>query len=308
MPHFHNQTCFNNHMGVWLCESRFMSSVLHEIQSGLRKPVERVNSDLPPVAAFVINATPVSFNGIFSYWMSGDVAIISLDGPLMKAESKYGGTSTVAARKAIRAAVDDPRVGAIMLHIDSPGGHVSGTMELAADVKAASKIKPTAAHADDLIASAAYWVGSSANRVTINRAGQAGSIGTVAVVHDISAAAEAEGVKVHVVSTGPDKGAFTPGAPVTDENLAYLRELVDSSNALFQESVKENRKLDSAKMAKVSSGRVFSATESVALGLVDAIMSFEMAIADLAKQSTAKTTGNQRRERAALALDFDTMN
>ena len=73
------------------------------------------------------------------------VAVVSLDGTLMKHASSFsGGTSTVAARREIRKATASDKVGSILLKIDSPGGTVAGTKELADEVIRAGKSKPVA--------------------------------------------------------------------------------------------------------------------------------------------------------------------
>ncbi|MHB8862044.1 MAG: Clp protease/crotonase-like domain-containing protein [Pirellulaceae bacterium] len=73
----------------------------------------------------------------------GGVALVQLRGTMMKFTSSLtGGASTVFARRAIRQAVQDTEVRSIMLVLDSPGGTVSGTMDLAEDVRSAATKKP----------------------------------------------------------------------------------------------------------------------------------------------------------------------
>src|SRR5581483_9650939 len=110
-------------------------------------------------------------------------------GMLMKGQSSMGGTSTVMARRDIRQAVADQDVAGILLAIDSPGGTVAGTDDLAAEVRQARTSKPVWAAIDDLGASAAYWVASQTQRVTVNSpTALVGSIGTLQVIRDLSAA------------------------------------------------------------------------------------------------------------------------
>ena len=169
-----------------------------------------------------------------SYFVTSEgVGILPLHGPSMKARSKYGGYSTVDARRQLRAMAADERVGAILLHIDSPGGHVAGTKELADDVAAVGQTKPVHAYIEDTGASAAYWVASQARTVAANAMAMVGSLGTFTVLYDLSRMAEMEGVQVHVVSTGERKGAAVPGTPVTDGDLAEAQRLVDGFDALL---------------------------------------------------------------------------
>jgi protease-4 len=189
----------------------------------------------------------------------------------MKARSKYGGYSTVDARRQLRAMAQDDRVGAILLHIDSPGGHVAGTKELADDVRAVDEAKPVHAYLEDTGASAAYWVASQARTVAANAMAMVGSLGTFTVLYDLSKAAEMEGVQVHVVSTGERKGAAAPGTPVTDEDLAEARRLVDGFDAFFRAAVREGRGMGSKEASAVWTGAAWLAVEAKGLGLVDRV-------------------------------------
>lgn len=210
------------------------------------------------------------------------VAVVSLLGTLMKAQSSYGGTSTVQARRDIRAAAADPSVSAILLAIDSPGGTVAGTADLAADVKAARKRKPVWAHFDDLGASAAYWVASQAGAVFANDAtALVGSIGTMQVVVDSSGKAEKDGIKVHVFRTGPLKGAGAPGAPVTDGQVSHMQALVEKTQESFTAAVRGGRRLSDAKLAKVLTGGVWLAPEAQGLGLIDGVRSLDETLGEL---------------------------
>ena len=260
----HNQKCWHNHLGPWLVLATWFNSMLSAVKAGAINPraiMGDTGSDVTP-----------------AYTVSNGVAVIDLSGPLMKVDSKFGGTNTVRARGAIRQAVADPNVSSILLHVDSPGGSVAGTAELAADVKAADALKPVHAHIDDLGASAAYWIASQARKVTANAMAMVGSIGTLLVLEDTSQVMDAAGIKVHVLSTGPFKGAGADGAPITPEQLAYMQSLVDGMNAGFLAAVGDGRQMDKKALAAVSDGRVWLAKEAKSLGLIDAVDSMDAVV------------------------------
>lgn len=214
------------------------------------------------------------------------VAIVPLRGALMKSVgSLEEGTSTVWARRQIRLAAADERVKAIMLVIDSPGGTVSGTQDLANDVAAAAKAKPVHAHIEDLGASAAYWIASQASRVTANATGLVGSIGTYLAVQDLSGRAAQLGVKVHVLRAGEFKGSGVAGTEITAAQLAQWQALVDALNEHFLAGVAKGRKLGIARVRSIADGRVHVAADAKELGLVDAVESFDAAFAAIAKES-----------------------
>jgi signal peptide peptidase SppA len=218
---------------------------------------------------------------------SQSIAVVMLTGPLMKSVSSADpGTSTVQARRELRKAAADPDVSAILLAIDSPGGTVAGTADLAAEIRNASAKKPVWAFVDDLGASAAYWAASQADKVFANdRTALVGSIGTLAVVYDLSAAAEQNGVKTLVFGTGPLKGAGAPGSPVTEEQQAYFRAMVEDAQTSFDAAVRKGRGLTEKQLADAKTGGVFGAEESLHRKLIDGIQSFDKTLSDLAAEA-----------------------
>lgn len=101
----------------------------------------------------------------------GGVAVLTLDGVMAPKANLFmrvsGGVSTQMAGLQIESAMADPRVTAMVLAIDSPGGSVFGTPELGATVRELSGIKPIITVSEATLASAAYWVGAAANGVFV---------------------------------------------------------------------------------------------------------------------------------------------
>jgi len=226
------------------------------------------------------------------------ISIIHLNGLLMKGRSSMGGTSTIEARREIRNAANDPDTDAILLAIDSPGGTVAGTWELADDIRAAGKAKPVWSHVSGLGASAAYWAASQTARITANSpTDQIGSIGTVQVIYDRSGEAEQQGIKVLRFATGPLKGLGIPGTKVTDEQAAHVQQIIDSVQVYFDSAVRKGRNLTAAELNAVRHGGVFTATEAVNAKLIDGIQPLSKSINDLAR--SLSSGGKQRAELVA---------
>lgn len=217
----------------------------------------------------------------YDYAIADGVAIINVDGPIMKHRSSMGGScSTVELRRLVRQAVADPKVRGICFRIESPGGSVSGTPEAFEEIRKASQSKPTMAFAEDLCASAGYWLACGADRIVANEAALVGSIGVYTVVADSSARAKADGVLVHVVRTGQHKGAGEPGTEITEDHLAHWQTEVDGLNALFLRAVKTGRDFDDSTLERIADGRCHLAKDALSLGLIDAVGSFEAAFED----------------------------
>jgi ClpP class serine protease len=150
-------------------------------------------------------------------------------------------------------------------------------------VHEATKVKEVVAFVEDLAASAAYKIASQADRIVANR-GEAvvGSLGTFLVVHDMSKAAEQEGIKVHVIKAGEFKGAGVPGTEITESQLTEWQAEVNEMSIAFREIVERGRGKD---LSELFDGRVFSASKAVSLGLIDSVQSFESLLTTLEKES-----------------------
>lgn len=290
VPQFARAT---DYAGVWAIDPMHGASLWEMAQR--IDLAAHVREAIPPTIKAEVHAEQVGKQSI---------AVVMLTGPLMKAASSMsGGTSTVQARREIRNAMNDPNISAIMLAIDSPGGTVSGTADLAEEVRQANKVKPVYAFIDDLGASAAYWVASQAEKIFANTdTAQIGSIGTLAVVYDLSAMAEKEGVKALVFGTGPLKGAGTPGAAVTEEQQEYFREMVNGMQESFDAGVSKGRGLSTKQLADAKTGGVFRATEAVDRKLIDGIKSFDGAMSDLAAEARRRGRDNSTRATAKVPV------
>lgn len=202
------------------------------------------------------------------------VAIIPVMDVLTKARSFYsylfGSTSMRDIGDAFRAALADRDVRAILLHVDSPGGTVDGTEELANLIRAARGTKPIVAFADGLMASAAYWIGAAADRIYIGgETTEMGSIGVVATHIDVSKQDEMYGEKWTEVTAGKYKRLASAHRPLTEEGKNYIQEQVDEIYRVFVESVAEFRGLSVEQVLTAADGRIFMGREAVAIGLAD---------------------------------------
>lgn len=214
--------------------------------------------------------------------VDGRIAVIQIAGPMMKHKSSFSnGTSTVEVRRQIRAAINDDTIDGIAFHIDSPGGTVSGTPSLAADIAEAGKRKPTATHYEDLGASAAVWVGSQSLKAFAGHATMVGSIGTYMTVADYSGLAAMEGVKVHVIRAGAFKGAGEGGTEITPDQLANWQRTINELNEQFIRGVAAGRKLAIGTVRDIADGRVHVGVKAHELGLIDGVQSFDETLAGL---------------------------
>jgi protease-4 len=216
----------------------------------------------------------------------GSVAIYKIQGPLMKQDQFCGpkGMDTMTAE--LQSLDANTNVDAIVLQIDSPGGTTAGTESMARTI--AGMKKPVIAYVDGSMASAAYWIGSSAKHVMMGgRTSAVGSIGTMVSFADVKPVLEKAGVKFHTVfaTRSSDKNAeFEQAMQGNYDNLRT--KLLDPINKAFTETIEANRsgKIDLAK-EDVLTGKMYIGKQAIKAGLADSMGSLQDAVAMARKLS-----------------------
>ena len=254
----------DNYSGFWCVEPVRFSQTL-----------DRVNR--MDLVAHVESQSVGSFDATAQHFESiagGTVAVVDIQGTMTKAGSSLGGGGTVAARHAIRQAERDQTVESIILRIDSPGGTVAGTADLASEVAKTSK--PIVAYVEDLCASAAMWVASQCDQIYVNaNTAQVGSIGTYMAMYDISQALENEGVRAVVVKAGEFKGGGYPGTEISDEQVAEWQKMVDALQTEFTAAIALGRDMSVAQAQQLVTGLTYIAAEAEQLNLIDGVKAFD---------------------------------
>lgn len=231
-----------------------------------------------PVAAGLFEPDP-GFKSRMT--VAGGVAEIPVVGALLKRVPaifrRWGieatGYSEIAAD--VREALADKSVKVIRLRVESPGGQVAGVTEAGDAIYAARLEKTVHARIEDIGASGAYWLAAQANTISADRNAMVGSIGVYSVVEDSSRAAEMEGVKVHVLSSGEHKGMGIPGAPVTDKQLEGMRAVINGMADNFIVAVAGGREVAMDKAVGWATGQVWLADTARQMGLIDRVEGLE---------------------------------
>src|SRR5258706_15023798 len=171
----------------------------------------------------------------------------------------------------LKKAEKDPAVKAIVLRINSPGGTVSASDLMYNEVlrfKERSK-KVVVASAQDIVASGAYYVACSADKIVVQPTSVIGSIGVIFNTFDISGTLDKIGARSNVIKSGPLKDMGSPFKAMDDNERAVMQAMVNEYYGLFKHIVQTNRKLDDTTLAAVTDGRVFTGSRSVELHLAD---------------------------------------
>ena len=216
-------------------------------------------------------------DGDAEYQVVDGVAVISVTGTLLKKEtwmSAWSGcTSYESVGKQFAAAVNDARVKAILLDIDSPGGETNGCFELSDFIFNARGLKPIYAVANDVALSAAYAIASAADKIYVTRTGAVGSVGVYALHTDQAGWDEQAGVKYKYIHHGAKKVDGNPHEALSEGAEADIQAEVDREGVIFESTVARNRKVDAKDIVALEAGLLW-AENSVPLladevGIVD---------------------------------------
>ena len=204
----------------------------------------------------------------------GPLAVVKMAGALAKEGSWWWGVaSTRQIGAALLQAAKDPGVKGILLDVDSPGGTVDGTEELASIAQAVAAVKPLYAYAGDLMCSAAYWIGSQAREIGAQASAMIGSIGVIMTHVDWSGYDEQTGIDVTYLTAGHFKALGNAHESLSDEARTYLQQQLDDVYDLFLEAVAAGRGVSREQALAMADGRIFLGRQALELGLVDRLES-----------------------------------
>jgi ClpP class serine protease len=239
---------------------------------------------------------PSAFGGFYAdemrpkpYTLHGDVAVVTVEGPLdTRAGWWCDGYDEITERAAM--ALADPKVRALVLSLDSPGGMAAGNLDAARTLRSLVEQsgKPCVAHAGTMACSAAYALACAADAIHLTADGVVGSIGTIATVYDRTEANELRGLNVKVVRSGTLKADPHPDVPLTDASVARVRARINELAGMFSAWVAERRPAMGDPLT-LQGASVYGA-DAVTRGLADATGTLADAIATAAQLAADSAT------------------
>jgi protease-4 len=196
--------------------------------------------------------------------------------PLLGRE-QAGSDSVVAA---LRAAEKSRRVGAVLLHVESPGGDALASDLIWREVERTNAKKPVVVLMGNAAASGGYYVSAAANRVFARKNTITGSIGVILTRPVAANLLDRLKVNPVTIERGARSNLLDPRrAPTTDE-LAVLNEQLQNFYREFKDRVEKGRNLSSQSLEEIAGGRVWTGEEALELGLVDEVGGFRDALAE----------------------------
>ncbi len=183
-----------------------------------------------------------------------------------------------------------PTIKGALLIIDSPGGGVGPSVEMADMIANLAKEMPVVAHIENMMASGGYYAGIYATKIYANRGSLIGSIGVILNGANIEELMQKIGVKSQILSVGEFKEAGSFMREWSEKEKDYLREIINETYEMFVSDVRKARKLESMDSDIFAQGRIFNAPKAHKIGLIDEIGSRDDAILALQELSGVKQT------------------
>ena len=212
-----------------------------------------------------------------------DISNVITDTPSKRAFGLVEEESTIErVESELKRADDDQRIKAIVLRINSPGGGGTASDVLYSDLVRFKRKHdvPVVAALGDLAASGGYYVACAADRIVAHPTTVTGSIGVILMNLNLEGLLAKVGVRNETYKAGEHKDLLSPFRGATPEERRIVQTILDSLHARFVSVVRENRpRLDEARVAELTDGRIFDASQALAAGLVDEIGDLPAAIA-----------------------------
>jgi protease-4 len=185
---------------------------------------------------------------------------IQLVGPIMEVSEVL---------EQIQSATKNEQIKGILFVVDSPGGAVAPSIELAYAIKRAKEKKPVIVYAQGTIASGSYYASIWANEIIANPGSMVGSIGVIMQGANLSGVMEKIGIKTQVVKAGKYKQIGTPDRAWEEFEINELNKVIQGTYDMFSKDVADARGLDFTKRDLYANAHIFTAAQAKDVGLVD---------------------------------------
>ncbi|RLA69481.1 MAG: signal peptide peptidase SppA [Epsilonproteobacteria bacterium] len=219
---------------------------------------------------------------------------IKLIGPIMDAD---------AILKEIESAQKDSSIKGVLLNVNSPGGAVPPSIEIAYAIKELKKHKPVVAYASGIMASGSYYASIYANTIIANPGSIVGSIGVIMESANVEELMNTIGVKTQIVKQGTYKEAGTPTREWTPEERAELETLTKDTYELFVKDVAKARGLDVNRSKEYADAHIFSAARAKNAGLIDRVAVISQAKAEVQKLAKVKKPSWKEKDKLESFID-----
>lgn len=218
----------------------------------------------------------------------GTIAVIFANGAIMDGEETPGNVGGDTTASQIRDARLDPKVKAIVLRVNSPGGSVNASEVIRAELAASRATgKPVVVSMGGMAASGGYWISTPANYIVASPSTLTGSIGIFGVINTVENSLSSIGVHSDGVSTSPLADISMTKA-LSPEVQQMMQLSIEYGYKRFITLVADARKRTPEQIDKIAQGHVWTGEDAKANGLVDSLGDFDDAVAKAAELAKLK--------------------
>ncbi|HGJ4476594.1 TPA: signal peptide peptidase SppA [Salmonella enterica subsp. diarizonae] len=218
----------------------------------------------------------------------GTIAVIFANGAIMDGEETPGNVGGDTTASQIRDARLDPKVKAIVLRVNSPGGSVNASEVIRAELAAAKAAgKPVVVSMGGMAASGGYWISTPANYIVASPSTLTGSIGIFGIINTVENSLSSIGVHSDGVSTSP-LAEISMTKALSPEVQQMMQLSIEYGYKHFITLVAEARKRTPEQINQIAQGHVWTGEDAKANGLVDSLGDFDDAVAKAAELAKLK--------------------
>jgi protease-4 len=267
------------YFGAAAVEAGLADGVAYEDELPAKLGLARGRRDLAPAGAYLARARRPLLRAVRR---RPAVAVVSVHGTIAHASGAFGDVSTdERLTRTIRAVRQDRRVRGVILHIDSPGGSALASDRMHHEIEQLAREKPVVACMANVAASGGYYVAAPAACIVAQPTTVTGSIGVVAARISIDPLLARLGIRTEVVARGARSSLLSPTGPLDEGDRAAIHRELDATYRAFVGVVASGREMAREEVERLAGGRVYSGKDALAVGLVDVLGGFDVALREL---------------------------
>ncbi|MDY0117259.1 MAG: signal peptide peptidase SppA [Sulfurimonadaceae bacterium] len=163
------------------------------------------------------------------------------------------------------------KIKGVLFVVDSPGGAVAPSIEIAYAIKRLREVKPVVVYARGVFASGGYYASIWADEIIANPGSMVGSIGVIMQGADLSELMQKIGITSQSVQAGKYKQIGTPDRKWKDFEVNELNKVIQGTYDMFTQDVADARELEYEKRDFYANAHIFTAHQAKEVGLIDEI-------------------------------------
>ncbi len=181
----------------------------------------------------------------------------------------------------------DEDIAGVILRINSPGGTVAASDIIYHEIKRFESRKkvPVYACITGMGTSGAYYIATASDLIIAHPAAITGSIGVIVLSFNVEGLLGKVGITETSIKSGPKKDIMSPFRASTPEEQKIMQTIIDSFAARFRGVVlaRRNNRLGEKELEKLADGRIYTADQALASGLIDRVEYLDNAIGEMKK-------------------------